>query len=96
MGSGWVWLCGHGSSATLQTRMRPYKGIVGWFSFMPENSDDFLPRERVKMEVSVVRTFKRRPVNLSILRQSTRGVGDLPRAIKLSGPKTSSFVRGLM
>ena len=48
------------------------------------------------MERSMVRTVKQRPVHLSVLRQSTQGIGDLPRAIKLSGPKTNSFVRGLM
>ena len=93
-----MWLRGYGSSASLRAfrhRMRPYKRIVEWFSFVSENSDNFLPRERVKMKGSVVRTVKRRPVHLGVLRQSTRGVGDLPRAIKLSGPKTNSFVRGL-
>ena len=95
--TGWVWLHGHSSSAPLQAfrhRMHPYKRIVEWFS-VTENSDNFLLREWVKMKGSVVRTVKRRPVHLGILRQSTRGVGDLPRAIKLSGPKTKSFVRGL-
>ena len=92
--TGWVWLHDHGSSALLQAfrrHMRPYKRIYGWFSFMSKNSDNFLPRKRVKMEGSVVRTVKPCPVHLGILRQSTRGIGDLPRAIKLSGPKTNSL-----